>query len=204
MKSPLVLLCGLVLLAPAFAQSRDTEATAITPQTPVASIQYRYSPNAQPIGDGTYRAEVRRRDIATGHDDIAWSSVPYATMTDAMREACIKIQNIYDPNRFCPPAQQQRSIATPSSANTKKVTSAPHAGTLVAKKATDPEPQAKRTMARRPASSVVSGYEIPGCTFYDLVGARVVQRCPSAGTSGTRPYWYNNDAFEGGYGGGVN
>jgi len=39
MKGTLVLLCGLVLLAPAFAQSRDTETTAITPQTPVASIQ---------------------------------------------------------------------------------------------------------------------------------------------------------------------
>jgi hypothetical protein len=177
MKTPIVLLCSLALLAPAVAQNRGTGPTPITPQTPVASTRYRYSPDAQLMADGRYRAEVRRRDAATGRDDIAWNSAPYLTMTDAMREACTTIQSLYDPNRSCPHAQQ--------------------------KNATDHDTQVKRTMVRRPAASALSGYEVHGCAFYALVGTKVVQHCPSTGTPGTRPFWYNNDAFEGGYGGGA-
>jgi hypothetical protein len=49
--------------------------------------------------------------------------------------------------------------------------------------------------------SPVSGYQVRGCAFYTLVNGRVVQRCPSEGAPGTKPFWYNEDAFEGGYGG---
>jgi curved DNA-binding protein CbpA len=147
--------------------------------------------DARLIADGRYRPEVRRRDAATGRDDIAWNSAPYLTKTDAMREACTTIQNpSTDPNRSCPHAKQPQSIAAPGAAN--------------AKKATDHETQIKRIMAGRPAASPLSGYEVHGCAFYALVGTKVVQHCPSAGTPGTRPFWYNNDAFEGGYGGGAN
>jgi hypothetical protein len=199
-----VLLCGLAVVAPALAQNRGAEPMPATPQTPVASTQYRYSPDAQLMADGRYRAEVRRQNAATGQDEIAWSSAPYSTMTDAMREACTTIQTTYDPNRSCRPAQQQQSTAPPGAGDAKKATSVPEVRKLVAKKAMDPENQVKRTTAGRPAASPFSGYEVPGCAFYALVGTRVVQHCPRAGASDSKPFWYNNDAFEGGYGGGAN
>jgi hypothetical protein len=199
MKSPLVLLYGLALLAPAFAQSRGTDLTPMPPETPVASTEYRYTWHAPRMANGRYRAEVWRRDAATGRDEIAWSSAPYLTMTEAMREACTTIQTIYDPNRLCPRTQQQQAMVAPRAADAKKLIAGPEKRKPVAKKTTDPEGRAGRTMARRPAS----GYEIPGCTFYALLGTKVEQHCPSAGTPGTKPFWYNTDAFEGGYGGGA-
>jgi hypothetical protein len=194
MKIGIVLLCGLALLAPALAQDRGTEFTPTTPQTPVASTQYRYAPDVQLMVDGSYRAEVRRRDTVTGRVDIAWSSAPYVTKTDAMREACTTIRTIYDPNRFCPPALQQPSIAA-GAADFKKVSSGPNAHKPLAQRAADPGTQSKRTTARRPAESALSGYEVPGCAFYSLDGTRVVQHCPSADAPGTRPFWYFDMAY---------
>jgi hypothetical protein len=65
-----------------------------------------------------------------------------------------------------------------------------------------PNAAVKDAKAKRGPVTALSGYEVPGCAFYALEYGKVVQRCPSEGSPGTRPFWHNEDAFEGGYGGG--
>jgi len=179
MKSPMALLLGMSLMAPAFAQ-----APLGAPAPAMASV--RYAPTAQRLGDGQFRAEVRRAGAAADQDEIAWSSAPHATLTEALREACKMIETVYAPGTRCPlPASPAKKTVQPAPA----AKSAPKAAS------------GNATTAKLGAVSPVSGYEVRGCAFYSLVNGRVVQRCPSEGAPGTKPFWHNEDAFEGGYGG---
>jgi len=172
MKCPTALMLSMLLIAPAFAQA------------PIANQGVRYAPHAQRLGDGQFRAEVRRRASAGTADEVAWSSAPHATPAEALREACKMIETVYAPGTPCPPPDSKK-IAQPAPA----AKSVPKAASGDAAK------------AKVGAVSPVSGYEVRGCAFYGLVNGRVVQRCPSEGSPGTKPFWHNEDAFEGGYGG---
>jgi len=180
MKSPVALLLGMTLITPAFAQAPPLAPSA-------ANTSVRYAPNAQRQGDGQYRAEVRRGGSAGGADEIAWSSAPHATLGDALSEACKMIETVYAPGARCPlPGGEAKKTAQP----------APEAKT-------QPKSTARAVAkAKLGAVSAVSGYEVRGCAFYSLVDGRVRQRCPNEGAPGSKPFWHNDDAFEGGYGGG--
>ncbi len=184
MKSPFVLLIGMALVGPALAQQPPSPPAP--PLAAAAGGAVRYVPNAQRLADGQYRAEVRRNNGAPGADEIAWSSAPHANAPEAIKEACKMIETVYAPGARC------------------------QAGAVASKKAMLPPRQAKP--GPKPATttaavkkvgivSQVSGYEVRGCAFYALVDGKVVQRCPSEGSPGTKPFWHNEDAFEGGYGG---
>ena len=116
----------------------------------------------------------------------AWaqSEAPPQTRAEALREACKMIETVYAPGMRCPPVPEGKKTAQPAAA----AKSAPKAARNPSK-------------TRLGAVSPVSGYEVRGCAFYALVNGRVVQRCPSEGSPGTKPFWHNEDAFEGGYGG---
>jgi hypothetical protein len=180
MKRLVSLLLGLVLTTPAFAQERPTPAAA-TPAT--ASVHYAAS--AQRLPDGQFRAEVRRGN--GGSEEIAWSSAPHATQPEALKEACKMIEAVYAPGTPCPAVANAAAKKTPALGTESKP---------LAKTAAGGAAKAKVGVV-----SPVSGYEVRGCAFYALVEGRVVQRCPSEGAPGTKPFWYNEDAFEGGYGG---
>jgi len=178
MKRLMALLLGTMLSAPALAQGPSA------PPAAAANGGVRYAPVTQRLGEGQYRAEVRRSGAAADADEVAWSSAPHATMADAMREACKMIETVYTPGMPCP-------VAGP------KKTAAPAGESKPAPKAV----AGNGAKAKTGPVSPVSGYQVRGCAFYALVNGRVVQRCPSEGSPGTKPFWYNEDAFEGGYGG---
>ena len=172
-------LVSLALMAPAFAQERPAPAAA------VGAGMVRYSAAAQRLPDGQYRAEVRRANGAGGSDEIAWSSAPHATMPQALREACKMIETAYAPGTTCPTAANASARKTPVLASEgKPVTKA-----------------AVSAKAKVGEATPASGYQVRGCAFYALVDGRVLQRCPREGSPGTKPFWHNEDAFEGGYGG---
>jgi hypothetical protein len=178
MKRLIVLLLGTMLCVPALAQGSSP------PPAAAANAAVRYAPRAERLGDGHYRAEVRRSAGALDADEVAWSSAPHATTADALRAACKMIETVYTPGLPCP-ATAPKKAAAPASE-----------GKPVAKVVANIGAKAKSG-----AVSPVSGYQVRGCAFYALVNGRVVQRCPSDGAPGTKPFWYNEDAFEGGYGG---
>ena len=174
------LLLGLALTAPAFAQERPAPAAAT-----LATGTVHYSASAQRLPDGQFRAEVRRGKA--GSEEIAWSSAPHATLPEAVKEACKMIEAVYAPGTPCPTAANASSKKTPVLGTESKPPAKTVAGSA--------------GKAKLGAAMPVSGYEVRGCAFYALVDGRVVQRCPSDGAPGTKPFWYNEDAFEGGYGG---
>lgn len=176
MKRLIVLLLGTMLCAPALAQGSS-------PLPAAANGGVRYVPRAERLGDGHYRAEVRRSAGALDADEVAWSSAPHATTADALRAACKMIETVYAPGMPCPATAKK---AAAPAGDGKPVTKA--VANIAAK-------------AKGEATSPVSGYQVRGCAFYALVNGRVEQRCPSEGAPGTKPFWYNEDAFEGGYGG---
>jgi hypothetical protein len=182
MKCPTALILGMLLVAPAFAQAPTTDPSS-------ANRSVRYAADAQRLGDGQFRAEVRRRASAGNADEVAWSSAPHATRAEALREACKMIETVYAPGTRCPPPDSKKIAQPAPAAKSAPAKSAPKAVSgNVAK-------------AKLGSVSPVSGYEVRGCAFYALVNGRVVQRCPSEGSPGTKPFWHNEDAFEGGYGG---
>jgi len=180
MKRLVSLLLGLVLTAPAFAQERPAPAAAT-----LATGMVHYAASAQRLPDGQFRAEVRRGNA--GSEEVAWSSAPHATLPEALKEACKMIEAVYAPGTPCPAAANASSKKTPALGIETKPLAKTAAGSA-----------AKTKVG---AASPVSGYEVRGCAFYALVDGRVMQRCPSEGAPGTKPFWYNEDAFEGGYGG---
>ena len=101
MKSPMLLLLSLTLIAPASAQQLPASPP---PSAAAKNGTLQYLPAAQRLPAGNYRAEVRRGDAAAGTDEVAWSSAPHASMPDALREACKMIETVYTPGMRCPPA----------------------------------------------------------------------------------------------------
>ena len=93
----------------------------------------------------------------------------------------------------------QQRISSPGSTGEANVA---RPNTAAAKEKAGSQGRRKRAMAMRLTASQASGYEVAGCAFYALVEGKTVQRCPSSGSPGNKPFWYNDDAFEGGYGGG--
>jgi curved DNA-binding protein CbpA len=99
-------------------------------------------------------------------------------------------------------APHQQYSSAPGSDDTKKTSSTAKGGRTMAKKRAGPPSRSKHVLAMHSRGSPLSGYEVSGCTFYALVDGKTVQRCPSPGSPGNKPFWYNDDAFLGGYGGG--
>jgi hypothetical protein len=179
MKSLMALLLGMTLIAPAFAQAPPAAPSA-------ANTSLHYAPKAQRLGDGQFRAEVWRGGAVGNADEVAWSSAPHATLGVALGEACKMIETVYAPGTRCP---------LPGSVGKKGAQPAPEAN------AHPKSTRGNAAKAKLGAVSAASGYEVRGCAFYSLVDGKVVQRCPSEGSPGTKPFWHNEDAFEGGYGG---
>ena len=206
-----VMLWGLALITPALAQDQRAQSA--------------YSASAQLMNDGQYRAEVWRRDGATGHNELAWSNATtHATMTKAMDEACTALKEFYDPSTSCGRAardgaardrQAERLVEKPAADGQAK-SRVPDRQTVVAapKKELAPDRPARvlpRKEAKAPlpvvsvkplASPPASGYQVGGCPYYTLVEGRVVQRCTIAGRPGGRDFWKNYDMLIGGPGGG--
>ena len=77
-----VAICSIGAIVPALAQEE-------------ARI-FQYSPIAQLVGEGQYRAEVWRRENASGKEERAWSdSDLYASSADAMAAACATLRENY-------------------------------------------------------------------------------------------------------------
>ena len=208
-----VMLWGLALITPALAQDQRAQSA--------------YSASAQLMNDGQYRAEVWRRDGATGRNELAWNNAAtHATMTKAMDEACTALKQFYDPTASCTRAardgaaqdrQVERSVEKPAADGQAKAR-VPDRHTVVAapKKALAPDRPArmiprkeagaplaaKEVVSVKPlVSPPASGYQVGGCPYYTLVEGRVVQPCTIAGRPGERGFWKNYDMLIGGPGG---
>ena len=99
-------------------------------------------------------------------------------------------------------ASQQRISSSGSTGEAKIPSLVVRPNTAAAKEKAGSHGRRKRAMAMHLTASQASGYEVGGCAFYALVEGKSIQRCPSAGSPGNKPFWNNDDAFEGGYGGG--
>lgn len=83
-----VVLCGVALITPTLAQDQ--------------SVRFQYSPIARLTNGGQYRAEVWRRDVATGREDLAWSNHDlHAGAAKAMDDACTSLRTYYDASFSC-------------------------------------------------------------------------------------------------------
>jgi hypothetical protein len=115
--SSLVLTCGLAWAAPAFAEE--------------GRAAFQYSPHARLVQGGQFRAEVWRRDVATGSSDVAWSDAELSpTAAKAMAEACATLQKDFDPGSACSVHQGSAPEAAKPKVVTKALVGAPpaHAG----------------------------------------------------------------------------
>jgi hypothetical protein len=87
-KSLLLMASALALTTPALAQERATA--------------FEYSAVARLTPSGQFQAEVWRRDVRTGHSDLAWSNRElYLTPTAAMVEACTSLRKNFDVASSC-------------------------------------------------------------------------------------------------------
>jgi hypothetical protein len=63
---------------------------------------FQWSPVARPVGQGQYRAEIWRRENASGNEDRAWmSSDLHASSTEAMAAACATLRKNFDDSFSC-------------------------------------------------------------------------------------------------------
>src|SRR5262245_6366662 len=104
----LVGLCGVAVITPASAQN--------------LTAPFQYSPVTRLMNGGQYRAEVWRRNVATGAEELAWNnSALHSTATMAMVEACTSLQKYFDGSFSCPRAASQEPI-TPAPVARAKAT----------------------------------------------------------------------------------
>jgi hypothetical protein len=130
------LLCGLFATASAFAQQQESA--------------FEYSPVARLMHDGSFRAEVWRRELATDRSDLAWSSnEPSLTAAVAASEACRSLQQNFDATFACPAAGSAAPQGQSRERSPEK--SAVRAGAAAAAGKGPPAPAARKApMAQAP------------------------------------------------------
>src|SRR5215471_6213837 len=63
---------------------------------------FRYSSIARLVGEGQYRAEVWRREIASGKEEAAWSNSDlHGSAAEALAAACAKLRENFDVSFAC-------------------------------------------------------------------------------------------------------
>lgn len=192
------MLCGLMLTTPVAARDQRAEV--------------QHSPVARLMSSGHFSAEVWRRNIATGQDELAWSNAePHATAAKAMAEACAMLK-LYDAAMACPreaaSADRQGVTATKVSARdrqdapaAKKAVGSDRQAAVMAKKPTAPIVKQKPWSVRPLGPAPLSGYEVPGCAYYSLEEGKVVERCTVTGSANGKNFWRNYELSRGGSGG---
>jgi len=115
---------------------------------------FQYWPIAQLVGEGQYRAEVWRRENASGKEERAWSdSDLYASSADAMAAACATLREnyAYSCTRTSAGAKAGETVKEPETVVTKE----PGPPKEKATKAPPPNPPV-------PAPKAVSAASKPG------------------------------------------
>jgi len=149
-----VAVCGIGGLAPALAQDPP---------------RFQYSPVARHLSDGRYRAEVWRRDLAKGQEELAWSNYePHASPAKAMDDACTSLRKHFDASVAC----AQMSPDHKAAENAKEApVSDPPAAAMTPKSA---RPRDGETKAPRASASVPEPNSIPTSKKAPVSGRPVV------------------------------
>jgi hypothetical protein len=165
----LVALYGVAMITPASAQHQ--------------TAPFQYSPVTRLMNSGKFRAEVWRRNVATGTEELVWSnSVLHSTATMAIVQACTSLQKYFDESFSCPRAASQEPI-TPA-----------------------PIAQAKATPKRTPTPDGHPNPLLNLATKMTTVerrvapGRRLVSSPSGANTPSTREFWENRERWRGGGG----
>src|SRR5262249_30515107 len=136
-----VAVCGIGGTVPTFAQDK-------------ARI-FQYSPIARLVGEGQYRAEVWRRENASGKKDLAWTSFDlHGSSAEAMAAACATLREKYDNSFSC----TQRSRDAKASETVKKLSA------VVTQKSRQPKANGPKTPSANspvPAPKVVAAASKP-------------------------------------------
>jgi hypothetical protein len=165
----LVALCGVAAITPAFAQN--------------LAAPFQYSPMTRLMNSGKYRAEVWRRNVATGAEELVWSnSVLHSTATMAIVEACTSLQKYFDVSFSCSRTASQEPISP------------------------EPVAQAKATPAKSPAPDGHPNARVTAAPKMTTVERRIAPErrlvsSPSGDyTPSTREFWADRERWRGGGG----
>src|SRR5215471_16398061 len=106
-----VAICGISATAPTLAQD--------------GARIFQYSPVARLVEEGQYRAEVLRREVASGTEDRAWSnSSLHESAADAIAAACATLRENFDDSFSCPQrsrdAKAGETVKKPAAVVTQK------------------------------------------------------------------------------------
>jgi hypothetical protein len=166
-----IAICGAGAIVPASAQDE-------------ARI-FQYSPVAQLVGEGQYRAEVWRRENASGKEERAWSSSDLlGSSEDAVAAACTILRENFASS--CSQASRGAKAGEPVKASAMVVTKEAKPPKEKAAKASPavPLPAPKAPALTPPASKAISAASKPGANHLD------------------NDFWANQSRFGGGSGGG--
>src|SRR5215470_6313615 len=97
---------------------------------------FQYSPIAQLVGEGQYRAEVWRRENASGKEERAWSSSDlHGSSAVAMAAACTILRKDFDESFSC----------TQTSRDAKAAVTVKEPGTVVTEESRPPKKNGSKT-----------------------------------------------------------
>ena len=168
-----VAMCGIGVIVPASAQEE-------------ARI-FQYSPVAQLVGEGQFRAEVWRRENASGKEERAWSSSDLLGSSDeAIAAACATLRENFA--FTCAQASRGAKAGEAVKASATVVTKEPKPPKEKAAKAAPAPPAlplpAQKAPALPAAPKAISAASKPGPSHWD------------------NDFWTNQSRFGGGSGGG--
>ena len=164
---------------------------------------FQYSPIAQLVGEGQYRAEVWRRENASGKEERAWSSPDLLGSSDeAIAAACAVLRENFA--FTCSQTSRNAKAAEPVKAS----------ATVVTKDAKPPQAKAAKVHSPAalpvPAAKAVSAPNAISAAPKAVSAAPKPISAPNAISAATKPgpnhwdndLWSNQSRFGGGSGGG--
>ena len=164
---------------------------------------FQYSPIAQLVGEGQYRAEVWRRESASGKEERAWSSPDLLGSSDeAIAAACAVLRENFA--FTCSQTSRNAKAAEPVKAS----------ATVVTKDAKPPQAKAAKVHSPAalpvPAAKAVSAPNAISAAPKAVSAAPKPISAPNAISAATKPgpnhwdndLWSNQSRFGGGSGGG--
>jgi hypothetical protein len=172
-------ICGVGAIVPALAQDE-------------ARI-FQYSPVAQLVGEGQYRAEVWRRENASGEEERAWSgSELHASKDEAIAAACVTLRENFAFSCTQTPRDAKAGGAVKTSA------------TVITKDSKPPKEKAAKAPPALPASAPKA------LSAPKAISAPNAISPPSKAIAISKPgpqhwdddFWSNQSRFGGGSGGG--
>jgi len=118
---------------------------------------FQYSPIARFVGEGQYRAEVWRRENASGKEERAWSNSDlHGSSTEALAAACAKLRENFDDSFSCTQASRDakagETVKEPGTVVTEE-SRPPKENRSKAPPANSPVPAPKSAAAASPGSS---------------------------------------------------